>query len=184
MSRGDADGRFERDASLGDDYPVVEEADGNNDRRDAAQQVSLPAAICGTCDRAEDVDMYRFAGRAGQKLTFNLYAQRVTEAVHSMQSGGRAYLMDGILTLYDPSGQVLAQVDNFFGGDPFVSIELPRDGDYVVEVRDTRYLGNPKYVYCLEIAERPIALAVFPMAVQRVDPPAWKSSGISWAKSR
>jgi hypothetical protein len=36
-----------------------------------------------------------------------------------------------------------------------------------VEVRDTRYLGNPKYVYCVEIAEKPFVQAVFPIAVER-----------------
>ena len=62
-------------------------------------------------------------------------------------------------------GQV--NLRNFFGGDPFLAVDLPHDGTYLVEVRDTRYFGNPKYVYCLEIAEKPFVHAVFPLAIQR-----------------
>src|SRR5690606_34129671 len=40
-------------------------------------------------------------------------------------------------------------------------------GDYVLEVRDSRYVGNAKYVYCVEICDRPYAHAIFPMAIER-----------------
>ncbi|HEY5311029.1 MAG TPA: hypothetical protein VIK18_00875, partial [Pirellulales bacterium] len=38
------------------DYPVVEEKPGDNGPHASAQAVPLPAAVCGVCDRAEDVD--------------------------------------------------------------------------------------------------------------------------------
>ena len=38
---------------------------------------------------------------------------------------------------------------------------------YSLEIRDSRYKGNTKYVYCLEISNRPFAHSIFPMAVQR-----------------
>ena len=149
------------------DYPVIQEEKKENGTPETAQPVSFPVAICGMCERSEDIDYYRVSGKAGQELTFNIYAQRVTEAVHSMQSGHPVYLMDAILTLYSSGGQVIAQNDNFSGGDSFIACKLPETGDYVLEVRDTRYYGNGKYVYCVEIADKPFAHAVFPMAVQR-----------------
>ena len=152
-------------------YPVVNESKDDNGSIETAQEVSFPVAICGMCGNAEDVDFYQFTGKAGQNITINIYAQRVTKAVHSMQSGGSGasvmYLMDSILTLRGSNGQVIAENDNFVGGDSFLSYKLPEDGRYFLEVRDTRFIGNPKYVYCVEISDQPFAHAVFPMAIQR-----------------
>ena len=152
-------------------YPVVNEEKTENGSPATAQQVSFPVAICGMCGNAEDVDYYQFTGKAGQEVTINIYAQRVTKAVHSMQSGGSGasvmYLMDSILTLRRSNGQVIAENDNFIGGDSFLAYKFPEDGRYYLEVRDTRFIGNPKYVYCVEISDRPLVHAFFPMAVQQ-----------------
>jgi hypothetical protein len=154
------------------DYPVIQEQKKENGTLERAQKITFPAAVCGICERSEDVDYYRFAAKAGQEMTFNVYAQRVTEAVHSMQSGGGGgidliYLMDSILTLYGPNGRVIAQNEDYFGGDAFIACKLPETAEYVLEVRDARYVGNGKYVYCVEISDKPFAHAVFPMAVQQ-----------------
>lgn len=148
------------------DYPVVEEKSGDNGRHEAAQAVPLPAAVCGVCDRAEDVDCYRVRGRAGQQLVCQIFAQRMTEAVHDMVSRG-GYHMDPILTLFNSHGQVVAQDDNTYGGDAVVHYRLPAAGEYVLEVRDTRYAGDPRYSYCVEISDQPLIEAVYPLAVQR-----------------
>lgn len=150
------------------DYPVVEEEKKENGAPATAQQVGFPVAICGVCERFEDVDCYRFTGKAGQELTFEIFAQRVTDRIHSMVvRGPRIYLMDPILTLVGPNGQVLAQNDNFHGGDSFIYHKLPVSGEYSIEVRDARFAGNGRYTYCLEISDRPYAHAVFPLAVQQ-----------------
>lgn len=150
------------------DLPVVEEdAKTENGQPDSAQRITAPVAVAGVCEKTEDVDCYGITAKAGQSLTFDIFAQRVTGAVHSMQSGSGTYLMDPILTLSTTSGQVLAQNDNHIGGDAFIAYTFPADGDYVISVRDARYIGNTKYVYCLQVSDRPYAHAVFPMAVQR-----------------
>jgi hypothetical protein len=150
------------------DLPVVaEDTKKENGLPTAAQHVNVPVAIAGVCEKTEDVDCYGITASAGQSLTFEIFAQRVTGAVHSMQSGGGTYLMDPILTLSTADGQVLMQNDNHVGGDAFISYTFPADGNYVISVRDARYIGNTKYVYCLKISDRPYAHAVFPMAVQR-----------------
>lgn len=148
------------------DFPVVSEEEKDNGSRKAAQSVAVPSTVSGICERSEDVDFYRISAKAGQSLTFEIYAQRVTEAIHSMQTGA-VYLMDPILTLYDADGRLLAQNDNFLGAESFLAFTAPADGDYFLEVRDARYIGNPKYVYCVEISDRPFVHATFPMAVQQ-----------------
>lgn len=151
------------------DYPVFHEDEKQvNNTRDAAVAVNLPVAICGRVERAEDVDFYSFEGKAGQEITAELFAQRVTASVHGMVvRGPLIYLMDGLMTLYGPNGQVVAQNDNFFGGDSFLSVTLPEDGTYSIEIRDARYAGSGRYAYCVEIASRPYAHTTFPLSVQR-----------------
>lgn len=150
------------------DYPVVHEDEKNvNNTRDQAARVTVPSAICGRVERAEDVDFYSFEGKAGQQITAELFAQRATAGIHGMVvRGPLIYLMDGLMTLYGPNGQVVAQNDNFFGGDSFIAATLPEDGTYYLEVRDARYAGSGRYAYCVELASRPYAHATFPLSVQ------------------
>ncbi len=148
------------------DFPVVLEDKQDNSKPAKAQLLKLPVALCGTCDPAEDVDCYRFRGKAGQELSCEVFAQRVSKAIHDMVSRG-GYHLDPILTLRNSHDQVVAMVDNTFGGDPVLHVKLPADGEYTLEVRDTRYAGDPRYSYCLEISDRPWVRAVFPPVVER-----------------
>lgn len=151
------------------DYPVFQEDEKqvNNTLSDAVS-VTLPVAICGRVEKAEDVDFYSFEGKAGQNVSIDLYAMRVTEGIHGMVvRGPLIYLMDGLLTLYGPNGQVVAQNDNFIGADAFLNVNLPENGSYALEIRDARYAGSGRYVYCVELSTGPFAHASYPMAVQR-----------------
>ena len=150
------------------DYPVVREDEKKvNNALDQAMAVTLPVAICGRVERAEDVDFYSFEGKAGQQITAELFAQRATAGIHGMVvRGPLIYLMDGLVTLHGPNGQVVVQNDNFFGGDSFISVTLPEDGTYSLEIRDARYAGSGRYAYCVELASRPYAHATFPLSVQ------------------
>ena len=149
------------------DYPVAVEGEKDNGTQSAAQSVSLPAAVCGQVSEPEDVDCYRFTGKKGQRLTFQVFGQRVTAAIHDMVGRNQTYHLDPILTLYAPNGQVIGQNDNFFGGDALLVSTLPTDGDYTIEIRDTRYLGNLRYTYCIEIGERPHYRTTFPLVVEK-----------------
>lgn len=150
------------------DYPIFHENEKQaNNTRDEAMPVDVPVAICGRVEKAEDVDFYSFEGKAGQDICVDLYAMRVTAGIHGMVvRGPLIYLMDGLLTLYGPNGQVVAQNDNFIGGDAFLYMKLPEDGKYALEIRDARYAGSGRYVYCVEVSSGPFAHAAFPLAVQ------------------
>lgn len=150
------------------DHPVVTETAGDNNTPKTAQSVSVPSAVCGNIADFEDVDLYRIRGRAGQELVCQIFAQRVTRLIHCMAiQYPKIHLMDSYLTLRDERGRVVAENDNFVGGDAMLRCRLPSSGDYFLEVRDSRYAGDPRYVYCVEITEGPLAMATFPVAVQR-----------------
>jgi hypothetical protein len=149
------------------DYAVVEETKEGNNTPEFAQSVPLPSAICGVCERDEDVDCFKFSGVGGQRITAQVYAQRVTECIHIMVVKHPVYHMNPVLTVIGPSGQIVAENDNFYGGDSFLHCELPEDGEYTVKIRDVRYAGNEKFTYCVELSDRPYLKAMFPMAVQQ-----------------
>jgi hypothetical protein len=132
------------------DHPVILESD--SDTPSTAQAASVPVALCGAIERFEDVDYYRIRGEAGQELVCHIFAQRVTNAIHCMAIRyPKIHLMDSMLMLLDPTGRVIAQNDNYVGGDALLRCKLPATGEYVLEVRDTRYAGDPRYVYCVEV---------------------------------
>lgn len=144
---------------------VVEKADENGAAKDA-QPVAVPATICGQCIDMEDVDCYRISGKKGERLTFQVYGQRLTQAVHDMV-GKAGYHMDPILTLTAPNGQIAGMNDNHFGGDSLLSVELTQDGEHTLIVRDTRYVGDPRYSYAVEVTRGLPALTTFPLVVER-----------------
>jgi hypothetical protein len=141
--------------------PVISEAT-KNDKPEEAQQVSLPAALCGCVEKAEDVDFWKFHAEAGQSLAFHVRAARLEDSIHDLQNH-----VDPILTLRSPTGAVLATSDNFFFADPVIAHKFEAAGDYLLEIRDVRYEGNQYWEYVVEASARPMVETTFPLAVAR-----------------
>ena len=141
--------------------PVVAEK-GNNNTLAQAQQVTLPAAICGRLERGEDVDMFRFHAKAGQRLVFHVRCQRLQDKIHDLQQHA-----DPILTLRTAKGQTLATSDNVLLADPVLAYTFRQEGDYVLELRDVRYQGRGYWYYVIEVWRGPFAFTTYPPAVQQ-----------------
>ena len=139
--------------------PIIREA-ANNDSLQTAQAITLPATVCGAFEKAEDVDFYKFKVAANTALTFHVRCQRLQHKIHDLQE-----LADPILTLRNSAGTVLAVNDNYFFGDPLLVYRFPIAGDYFLEIRDVRYLGNVNWHYCIEINDRPFVTGIFPSRV-------------------
>ncbi len=137
--------------------PIVREA-ANNDTLQAAQSIALPATVCGAIEKREDVDFYKFKVAAGAALTFHVRCQRLENRIHDLQEHA-----DPIITLRNSVGSVLASNDNYFFGDPLLHYRFKTAGEYYLEIRDTRYGGNPYWQYSIEINERPFVTAVHPL---------------------
>ncbi len=139
--------------------PIVREA-ANNDTLQTAQSIALPATVCGAIEKPEDVDFYKFKVAAGTALTFHVRCQRLENRIHDLQVHA-----DPILTLRNSVGTVLASNDNYYYGDPLLHYKFAAAGDYDLEVRDTRYGGDPHWQYCIEIHDRPFVTNVHPLGV-------------------
>ncbi len=138
--------------------PVVSET-GDNNTREQAQAISIPAAVCGTIEKAEDVDCYKFQVAAGAAWTFHVYAQRLEDRIHDLQTH-----VDPIITLRNAAGSTLATSDNYYFADPLLHHKFEHAGEYTLEIRDVRYQGNADWVYCIEISTRPFVTQVLPLA--------------------
>lgn len=140
--------------------PIVPESAENN-LPAQAQLVGTPATVCGTIEKGEDLDYYKFKVEAGTGLTFHVRSQRLLNRLHDMQSR-----VDPMITIRGADGTTLAACDNYYAGDPLLACTFEQAGEYLLEVRDVRYQGNPDWTYSIEISNRPFVTQAFPLAIQ------------------
>ena len=132
-------------------FPVLEEKESNNDPRQA-QKVPINTTLEGVILN-EDVDCFAIEASQGQLISVELEGMRL----------GRGAL-DARLTLLDPNGAVLADVDDTWLGqqDPFISIVAPSNSTYVIQLREVTYGGSDKYRYRLHIGSFARPTSVYP----------------------
>ena len=123
-----------------------------NDTFDEPQAIVLNTVIQGIA-RKEDVDYYCFEGKKGQRVTIEVFGMRL----------GRS-LFDPYLALLDSESFELATSDDtvLTKRDPFISLNLPADGDYTILVRESSYQGGNNADYLLQVSESPRPTSVHP----------------------
>ena len=61
----------------------------------------------------------------------------------------------------------MAYADDYrFDPDPVLLYEVPRDGDYVLEIRDSIYRGREDFVYRATVGELPFVTSIFPLGAR------------------
>jgi len=123
--------------AVADDTPRVVEKEPNEGFA-TAQPVPVPCVVEGVIGREKDVDVFKFAGKAGEKVKVEIEAARLGSP------------LEAILTVYDPAGRVLG-ADATGAPDPAVAVTLPRDGPYCVAVIDANDFGGPAFAYRLVV---------------------------------
>jgi hypothetical protein len=125
-------------------------------------KVTLPAVLNSQTMPGE-VDRYRFPARQGQQLVFNTRARALIPYLADAVPGW----FQAALTLYDADGNEVAFSGSFqFRPDPVLAYKVPRDGDYILEVRDSIYRGREDFVYRVEAGELPFITSIFPLGGQ------------------
>lgn len=140
--------------------PEALEKEPNNSPSEATP-VELPCVANGRLPEGEDVDLFRFKARAGQRVALAVTAF----ALDAQVTKGR--FLDTTLTVRDASGRVLAVNEDFNSLDPALVFTVPADGEYSAEVRDMGYLGGPASVYRLTLGEVPYPTSVYPAGARR-----------------
>jgi hypothetical protein len=113
-----------------------------------AQAVALPVIVNGRIDRPGDVDVFRFEGRAGDRVVAEVRARRLDSP------------LDSTLWLTDASGRTLAFNDDHADkgagldthhADSYLLAELPADGVCFVHLADAQGQGGPGHAYRLRL---------------------------------
>ncbi|MGF1582124.1 MAG: pre-peptidase [Gemmataceae bacterium] len=141
------------------DDPVVPEARKNNTKPDA-QSIKLPLVLTGRLEVDEDVDYFKFTAQAGEHLTFEMFCARLQDKIHDLQQHAKP-----MLVLYDDEGRELASNDHFYFADPLLSYTTKKSGTFYLQVRESTYEGDARWVYAIQATNEPHATHIYPLAV-------------------
>ncbi len=126
---------------------------GANHTPDSAQLLSTPCCVDGVADGPE-ADWYRFHAAAGARLALEVQTQVLGSA------------MDPVIVLHDARGRQLAVADDSAVG-PECQLEhvFQEEGDYLLEVRESRHAAGGRYH--LRLGDFPVEVTCHPLAMER-----------------
>jgi hypothetical protein len=125
-------------------------------------RITLPAVVNGQIMPGA-VDRFRFTARQGQRLVVAASARALIPYLPDAVPGW----FQATLALYDAKGKELAYDDDYrFHPDPVLSYPIPKDGDYVIEIKDSIYRGREDFVYRIAVGELPFVTSLFPLGGQ------------------
>lgn len=143
----------------------MREKEPNSKAKVAVPLTSLPVLVNGQI-MPGDVDCYRFSALKGQRLVVDVAARALLPYI----ADGVPGWFQAIVSLCDAEGKEVAVADNFrFRQDPVLFYDVPRDGDYILSIRDTIYRGREDFVYRMRIGELPFITSLFPLGAERGD---------------
>ncbi|MBW8036046.1 MAG: hypothetical protein FVQ79_10550 [Planctomycetes bacterium] len=142
-----------------------------NDSIKDAQPINIPVIVNGRIEKAGDVDVFRFGGKAGEKIVAEVFGRRLNSP------------LDSLLKLTDASGKVVQLNDDYVikdshlhkdivgvvthHADSYLTAKLPSDGSYYVHISDSQSHGSAAHGYRLRICvpEGDFALRVTPSSL-------------------
>jgi hypothetical protein len=107
-----------------------------------------------------DIDRFRFLARKGQQLVIETQARSLIPYLADAVPGW----FQATLALYDARGNEVAFADDYrFNPDPVLFYQIPEDGEYELEIRDSIYRGREDFVYRIAVGEQPFITQTFPL---------------------
>jgi hypothetical protein len=132
-------------------YPETNEVEPNNDFA-APQPIALGSVVNGVAEN-EDVDYFVVEARKGQRITAEVEGLRLGITHFDPYV---AILNEKRFELASSDDAALVRVDGL------ASLVAPEDGRYIIQVRESAYVGNGACLYRLHVGEFPRPTAVFP----------------------
>ncbi|MEX2580253.1 MAG: hypothetical protein WD342_14440 [Verrucomicrobiales bacterium] len=110
-----------------------------------------------------EVDAFRFRAARGDRIVVVVEARRLIPYLADAVPGWfQAYV-----SLFDSTGRELAFAGSYrFDPDPVLFYEIPSDGEYRIEVRDSIYRGREDFVYRITVGELPYLTGLSPLGAQ------------------
>ncbi|MCE9637506.1 MAG: hypothetical protein K8T90_17515 [Planctomycetes bacterium] len=121
--------------------------------------IDLPVVLNGQI-LPGDADRFRFRAKRGQRLVFDASARRLVPFLADAVPGW----FQATMSLYDGAGEEIAFADDYrFDPDPVLFVDVPADGEYVLEVRDALWRGREDFVYRVTVSDEPFITGMFPL---------------------
>ena len=140
------------------DDPVLLET-ANNNTPAQAMPIPVSCVVSARIEAAEDVDCFKVPLKAGQTITLEVICARIQDKIHDLQKHA-----DPLLIILDETGREIVSNDDGAFADPLLTFTAPANGNYIIQVRDAKFDGDPRWVYALIVTDKPYASQVFPMA--------------------
>lgn len=143
--------------------PEVCEPELSDPGKIVTTNVELPVLINGQILPGE-IDRFRFTAEKGQNLVIETQARKLIPYLGDAVPGW----FQATVRLLDGQGRETAFADDWrFDPDPVLCYEIPKSGDYVLEINDAIYRGREDFVYRVSIAEKPFVTSIFPLGTPR-----------------
>jgi hypothetical protein len=135
--------------------PVIQEVEPNNEFK-KPQPIPLNHTIAGTIEN-EDQDFFVVEAKKGQRITAEVEGMRLGNA-----------LFDPYVAILDENRFELSASDDtpLLKQDSIASIIAPRDGKYIIQLRETSFGGSGDSYYRLHVGTFPRPRITFPLGGQ------------------
>ena len=135
--------------------------------------IQLPAVVNGQI-LPGSTDRYRFQARRGQRIVVATEARKLIPYIADAVPGW----FEAAVAIRDANGRELSYADHYrFGPDPVLYCEIPHDGPYFLEIRDSLYRGREDFVYRITIGELPFITGIFPLGCRTGDSATFELTG-------
>lgn len=131
-----------------DDLPQVFESAAST-----KAPLKLPCSYWGTFNAPGDVDNVEFEAHAGDAVVFDVAGRSI---------GSPANV---VLTLFDDQNNLVASNNGLEGGDPLLSVKLPRTGRYRMQIGEKMDAGSKGHFYRLSVGSFPVVVGCYPLGV-------------------
>jgi hypothetical protein len=122
-------------------------------------RITTPVVVNGQTQPG-GIDRFRFAAKQGQRFTVVANARSLLPYLADASPGW----FQIALKLLDAQGKEVACEDECrLHSDPVLLYKIPKDGDYMLEVRDSLYRGREDFVYRVVIGDLPYVTGLFPL---------------------
>ncbi len=138
------------------------------------QRITVPCIANGQIASGE-VNRYRFEARKGQRL---LMCAQARQCVPFMADAVPGWFQP-VMTLRNARGKEVAYNDDYrFQPDPVIFYEVPKDGEYLLDINDAIYRGREDFVYRITIGELPFVTSIFPLGGRVGQPVKVQAAGV------
>ena len=118
-------------------------------------KVDLNSTINGRMDAPGQRDAFVFEGKANTRVILECECDRIDSP------------MRAVLSVFNEEGRRLAVNRGYFGVDPLICFNVPKDGSYSVHVQDLTLKGGADFVYRLSLCTGPRVLFASPAVLQQ-----------------